>query len=76
MCGFALSRTIAYVVNTDINSRYNVTICINWQLGIDSSSSDQIVMVNARVRVRLGCTVSQYILVTTLTYNVVGEAHL
>ena len=73
-CGFAQGGTVDYLINTDTNNRYRVTIRTYWRSGINSGQSDRVVITQAGGRLTLGCTDSGYIPVTYYSRQVVGES--
>lgn len=75
-CGFTNSGTYDYLVNTDRNYRYRVTVETRWRSGGDSGRSERVYIMVAGSRKNLGCTDSGYIPVTFYTRTVVGEEKL
>ena len=72
-CGFASSGTIQYIVNTDRNNRYRVTVRTYWRQGINNGQYDRVYVTQAGSRTQLGCTVSGSIPVGYYSRQVVGE---
>ncbi|CAL2056214.1 hypothetical protein [Tenacibaculum sp. 190524A05c] len=72
-CGFASSGTIQYLVNTDRNNRYRVTVRTYWRQGINSGKYDRVYITQAGGRTQLGCTQSGMIPVASYSRQVVGE---
>lgn len=73
-CGFSKEGKIEYLVNTDKNNSYKVTIRKNWRSGAKSGVSDYTVVSAAGGKSSQGCTASGNIPVTTYSRRVVGES--
>jgi len=72
-CGFANSGTIQYILNTDRNNRYRVTVRTYWRQGINNGQYDRVYVTQAGGRTQLGCTKSGAIPVASYARQVVGE---
>lgn len=75
-CGFAGGGGKQYLLNSDRNGRYRVTVRTRWRYGIEHGTYDRIHIMEAGGKKYLGCTDSGRIPVTYYTRQVVGEVRL